>query len=245
MADEKRPHLHVEFFADTKQNKRKSAEAGRPVFDDVEKVRIRFAGDRYNVFVGFAHDQSDAKDEYGHRLTYAQRFPEHYKHFKQGMEYHGDGTPLSEVTFLTAAQRKTLETANVYTLEALAGMDGSNLQKLGMGARDWKNQAQALLDKAAGNADLTRYAAQNEAMAREMAALRQQVAELTGGAVQPPEPPQAPSDTKSPFLDWGDETIRLWIEEQGGEVDRRWGHKTLVEKADALNARLAAQKEAA
>jgi cell division protein FtsB len=249
MADEQRPHLHVEFYMDTREIPNKSREAGRPIYEDIEMVKIRFAGDKYNVHVAPANEYGAKRDPMtNQRLTYAQQFPEHYRAFKDGIEFHGSGTPLSEAPFLTMAKRKELEAANVFTLEALAGLDGTFLQKLGMGARELKNQAEAYLETAKGTAVATKLAAENEAMKAQMEALKAQMAELIaakGGdsgtiAVEP----QATGP--SPFDSWDDETIRLWIEEQGGEKPHhKCSHETLVAKADELNAALAKQQEAA
>lgn len=251
MAEEQRPHLHVEFYMDTREIPNKSREEGRPIYEDVEMVKIRFAGDKYNVHVAPANEYGAKRDPMtNQRLTYAQQFPEHYKAFKEGIEFHGTGTPLSEAPFLTMAKRKELEAANVFTLEALAGLDGTNLQKLGMGARELKNQAEAYLESAKGSAVATKLAAENEAMKAQMEALKAQMAELMAAKAGPTD--AAPNNTPdqraatSPFDSWDDDTIRLWIEEQGGEKPHhKCSHETLVQKADELNAALAKQQEAA
>lgn len=248
MADEQRPHLHVEFFMDTRLNKRKSEAEGRPIYDDVEKAKIRFAGDKQSVLVVFADDVSSVRDpETNKRLTYKERFPEHYKAFQEKREFHGSGTPLAEAPFITAAKRKEFEASNVFTLEALADLDGTNLQKLGMHAREFKNKAKAYLDNAKGSADVTKLAGENEAMRQQIETMQAQMAELMNAKQTEPAKEQAPaSNTPSPFKDWDDETIRLWITEQGGEQPHhKCNHETLVAKADELNATLAKAKEAA
>jgi hypothetical protein len=172
-------HLHVEFFMDAVENKAKSREAGRPVYDDREMVRIRIAGDKLSSVVAPAHDQSSVTNPHTQRrYTYAELHEGPYEAFKKGQEYRGSGTPLEELTFLTAAIRKTLHGFNIYTAEALAALDGTPLQKLGMGGREWKDQAQAYLDRASGTADLSRFAQENADLRAQLEALQEQMAAI-------------------------------------------------------------------
>lgn len=45
MADQKPSQARPEFFVEARRDKKASEEAGRPIFKDVEMVRVRFAGD--------------------------------------------------------------------------------------------------------------------------------------------------------------------------------------------------------
>lgn len=236
-------HLHVEFFADAVHNVRKSAEEGRPIYDDVEKVRIRLAGDPKSVLVAPAHSASSMRDpQTNERLTYAQLHRGPYEAFKRNEAYIGTGTPLSELTFLTASKRKELAGMNIHTAEALAGLDGANLSRLGMGGRELKTQAEAWIAKATGSAGISKLAAENEALKARLDAMEAMMAE---NAPAKDVPADKLSDVISPFSDWDDDTIRAWIVEQGGEnPHHKCSHDTLVAKADELNAALAAQEAA-
>lgn len=236
-------HLHVEFFTDAVHNVRKSAEEGRPIYDDVEKVRIRLAGDPKSVLVAPAHSASSMRDpQTNERLTYAQLHRGPYEAFKRNEAYIGTGTPLSELTFLTASKRKELAGMNIHTAEALAGLDGANLSRLGMGGRELKTQAEAWIAKATGSAGISKLAAENEALKARLDAMEAMMAE---NAPAKDVPADKLSDVISPFSDWDDDTIRAWIVEQGGEnPHHKCSHDTLVAKADELNAALAAQEAA-
>lgn len=236
-------HLHVEFFTDAVHNVRKSAEEGRPIYDDVEKVRIRLAGDPKSVLVAPAHSASSMRDpQTNERLTYAQLHRGPYEAFKRNEAYIGTGTPLSELTFLTASKRKELAGMNIHTAEALAGLDGANLSRLGMGGRELKTQAEAWIAKATGSAGISKLAAENDALKARLDAME---AMMAGNAPAKDVPAVKLSDVVSPFSDWDDDTIRAWIVEQGGEnPHHKCSHDTLVAKADELNAALAAQKAA-
>jgi len=250
MSNDTKPHLHVEFFEDKIENKAKSAEAGRPVFDPQTKVRIKFAGDKHNVLVAPANSLGQMRDtDSNRRLTYAEQFPEHYAAFKKNQKFLGSGTPLTELSFITVAKRAELEAFNIHTAEALAEMDGAGLKKLGMGSRELMEQAKAYLDKASGSADVTRLAGENSALKAQMEAMQAQLLELQSNrAAAPKQEPVSPTVdvSSSPFADWDADTITAWIVEQGGEKPHhKCSFETLVQKADELNASLAKQNEAA
>lgn len=231
------PHLHVEFFTDSVHNPRLSAEQGKPVYQDTEFVRIRFVGDKQNVFVAPAEDFGTARNPDGSRLRYKEEFHKHYEVFKAGAKDLETGTPLESLG-LPASKVAELKASNVFTVEGLAILDGTLLQKLGMGARELKTRAEDFLNKA-NNVQFA------DKLQAENAELRKQIEELAkkvNGGSQPSDEYDAKA---SPFYDWDDETIRLWIEEQGGDKPHhKCSHDTLVQKADELNAKIAAQKAA-
>ena len=167
----------VVFYAEAKENKFKSAEEGRPIYEDVEMVRITFPADRQRTLVARAHASAMAYDERGRRarringrqVTYAELFNEEYRRFKSGQAPTVRGTPLREATFLTEAQRKSLQALQIYTVEQLAA---ANPKHLGMGGVEMVEKAKAYLDAAAGSADVTRLATEN-------AKLREQIERMT------------------------------------------------------------------
>ena len=216
------------FFIHTAENKAKSKTAGRPIFDDVEAVEVRFAGNRQTVSVFPAHAVcGEMQDEDGDSspMTYAQRWPEQYKRFKAKAQQIAAGTPVDELPFLTQARRSELKALSIYTAEALAALDGQELKNIGQGGRDLKNQAQAYLDTAAGTADVTGMASKIEELERMVAELRAEKPEVTG---------------VSEFAAWEPDQIKDWIEEKIGERPRgNPAHATLVKRADEINAGLA------
>lgn len=229
------PHLHVEFFTDSEHNPRLSAEQGRPIYEDKEFIRIRFVGDKQNVFVAPADDYGTARDETGNRLRYREEFYKHYEAFKSNAKALEVGTPLESLG-LPGSKIAELKASNVYTVEGLSMLDGTLLQKLGMGARDLKNRAEDFLNKANNVAATSKLEAENAELRKMIEDLSKKV---NGSQAE------AYDATKSPFYDWDDDTIRLWIEEQGGEKPHhKCSHETLVQKADELNDKIAKQKAA-
>ena len=167
------PYFRAEPYQDFEATKRE----GRPIFRDREVCEIRIAGDRNFAPVVPAHDMWQRVD--GEPITYAQRFADAYARFKDGREQIAAGTPLAELPFLTEAKRAELRALKVYTAEALASLDGKPLSNLGQQGRALKNQAQAYLDNARGNADTS-------AMAQELAELRATIAEMKSAPTEVP-----------------------------------------------------------
>lgn len=228
------PHLHVEFYTESEHNPRLSAEQGKPVYEDKEFIKIKFVGDKQNVFVAPADDFGTARDQNGNRVRYKDEFHKHYDVFKSSAKALEVGTPLESLG-LPGSKVAELKASNVYTVEGLAMLDGTLLQKLGMGARELKTRAEDFLSKA-NNVQVA------DKLQAENAELRKMIEELSK-KVNGDAP--AYDASQSPFADWDEDTIRLWIEEQGGEKPHhRCSLETLVQKADELNAKLAKQKAA-
>ena len=178
--------LVVPFFKNVAQHdEQASKKAGRPIYHDMEIVEVRIAGDRNFAPVFPAHAMWRRID--GDEITYAQRWPKQYARFQENQIQIADGTPLSELTFLTEAKRKELQGLKVYTAEALASLDGKNLAALGQGGRVMKNQAEAFLKSASGTA-------QTVALAAEVADLRAQLAAMRGEVAAQAEPEQEPAE---------------------------------------------------
>lgn len=247
-----KPHLHVEFYTDAIENKRKSIDAGRPIFEDVEMVRVKIAGDPKNTFVAPANAECGRDRETGEKITYKDRFPEHYRFFADHKGEAVIGTPLNEVPWLTASKVQELKALNIMTVEALAQLDGSLLQRIGMGGRELKNQAVAWLDKAEGSKAQAHFAEELSVRDQVIDQLRRDIEALkTGQPVAPVEDDDPDADetvlasADSPFWAWDDEDIKNWIKDNtGARPAGRPSHETLVVKADKINAELAARKAA-
>jgi hypothetical protein len=220
------------FKIHTTKNDAKSREAGRPIFDDMEVVEVRFAGDRNKISVFPALSIcGEMQDEDGntYKITYAERWPDQYKRFKAKSQQIAEGTPVDELPFLTQAKRSELKALSIYTAEALAALDGQPLKNLGQGGRELKNQAIAYLENASGSANVTK-------MAAEIAELRRTVAELTAD--------KAPAGD-SQFASWTSDQLKDWIEEKISERPKgNPSHATLVKRADEIAVGLADEQAA-
>jgi hypothetical protein len=81
------------------------------------------------------------------------------------------GTPLEHAPFLSAGRRAELRALNIYTVEMLADIEGTELKNLGIGGREMKNQAMAFIEE-------SRQGAPNKQMLAELEVLRAQNALL-------------------------------------------------------------------
>lgn len=169
MADNPDDTLWVEFYTEAVEHPNKSLEAGRPIFEDREFVKIKFPADNKRVHTAPAHEMhyvSHMKTQ----MTYAKRFPKHYAVFKEENADFVVGTTLDAAPFLTPAKRAELRAQNVRTVEQLANLPDSALRKLGMGARDMVEQAQAFLKAADSTSEIADLRRQLAALQAQMAA---------------------------------------------------------------------------
>ena len=121
----------------------------------------------------------------------------------------------------------------MYTRIVVA-LDGSPLKQLGMGGRDLKDKAASYLATAHETKGDAALLAEIEALKARLAALEPSEAE--------PEPEELSDEEKaSPFADMEAVDLRNWLAaaDPDLQIDKRWGKKTLIEKADEVNARLA------
>lgn len=156
----------VNFFMDSAINNFQSEKAGRPIYDDVEKVTIIAPGQKNSEFVGRVTDE--------HRF----RWPDLYAKFKAGLEQVPEGTPLEMWPPMSKAQAQNLRALNIHTVEQLAGLPDSGLVLLGMGARDLQTKALTWLKSAEDGKPLAEAQAANERLAAELSVRDQQIEAL-------------------------------------------------------------------
>lgn len=174
--------LHAFFKAVAVKDEHASKAQGRPIYRDEEYCEIRIPGDRYYQPTMPAHAMWKRVD--GDEITYAMRFARQYNRFKEGQEQIAEGTPLSELTFLTESKRQELRGLKIYTAESLAALEGSHLKTLGAAGNELKAQAKAYLEAANG-------AGRAAALAAEVEHLKAQVAMLRDGASGDPDEAEA------------------------------------------------------
>jgi hypothetical protein len=161
-----------------RKNETESIKQNRPVFDDFDVCELRYPGSK-NVGVypatGFSHWIVSPIDGSQQAISYAERFKRQYQQFKAESTQTKSGTPLEYGRFLTEARRAEMRAQNIYTLEALAAIDGAELKNLGMNGRDLKNKAQEYLDEAKLGAPNTQMMAELEALRARNALLEEDI----------------------------------------------------------------------
>ena len=159
--------LYAEFYAHPVQNQQKSADEGRPIYEDLDYIRIMVPGDKSSVIerpIRFGptpmHDNN--------------RFAREYALYKQGAEQVLVGTPLTEWPVISRSQCKELVHFNVKTVEQLADMPDTAVQNFS-GVGVLRNLAKKFIVQAKEGAPLVQM--QNELAKRDedIEALREQV----------------------------------------------------------------------
>ena len=160
------------------ENPLKSLEAGRPIFDDVEHCVITAPGSHdIKVFPAnsFARWVSDPYGRDRVKQSYAERFSHQYQQFKAHVAQTKSGTPLEYAPFLSEARRAELKSQNVYTVEALADIEGDELKNLGPGGRDMKNQAMEYIAASQATAPTKQMLAELEGLRARNAVLEEDI----------------------------------------------------------------------
>lgn len=250
-------HLHIEFKNVAVENRAKSLKEGRPIFDQQEQVHIKFVGDTRKELVAPAHEKCIRDPATNQWVSYAQLYHRHYDAFKSGEAAIGDGTPISELPFLTEARRAELRALHIHTAEALAQLEGANLSRLGMFGRELKEQAKTYIERAKESALESRLSAENASLRTQLEGLMAQVTAMQPGpyrgpatdpmpAINTPVTAQAVAQPDEPpppsvFASWDASALKAFIKERTGAAPKgQPGHDTLVRLAEDANAKEAA-----
>ena len=153
----------VEFYRDAVQNNFKSAQEGRPIFDDFDFVRIMTPGDTRTTVVRKVTDQDK------------QRFQRAWDMYQRGLDQVLEGTPLDKWPGVTTSQVKELQYVNIRTVEQLVSVSDSGIQKLGPGYMQLRTRAKQFLEAAADEAAATAHARENEQLREQMALMQEQM----------------------------------------------------------------------
>jgi len=102
--------VYVKFYIRPKENEAKSAEEGRPIYEDKEYVEIRTPGNTTNIVQRPVTDMDK------------KRFAAAYREFKAGDTEQVIGTPLVEAPWITRSQVEELSYLRIRTVEQLANV---------------------------------------------------------------------------------------------------------------------------
>jgi hypothetical protein len=153
--------LFVIFYKDVVKNERKSIEAGRPIFDEIDLVKIITPGSR-DSFVGDANE------------TYQQRFPTQWARYKAGRSQELSGTPLNQLPWLGVGQIAEFNAVGCHTVEQLVGMPDSVSQKF-MGHHAIKQRASQYLEASKAEAPMLKMQEELKKRDDEISELREMV----------------------------------------------------------------------
>lgn len=217
------------------ENVPKSETAGHAVIETMEVVEVRLAGNKnYSpVFPTDAFWQREGNNV----ITYAERWPDQYRQFKEGSPQEANGTPLEMLRphGVTPEQLSLCRALRIYSIEALHSMDGPPVKALGMNANKLKAAAKAFLaDRDRGAGQLSRI----EELERQLAEFRASSA----GPVPLEEPTQEEVEAAIEAADaayamFSDDDLRVKINDLSGtRPHHRAGRLTLERSLRELEA---------
>ena len=135
-----RRNITPRFFKESVLNEARSREAGRQLYDEVERVQFLIGGDKYHQPVRRVTNEIKA------------RFPDEYAAFKRGEEVCVSGTPVDTWPPLNRTQVLNLKQLNILSVEQLAEASDATIQAIGIGGRTLVKQAIAFIETAKNGA---------------------------------------------------------------------------------------------
>lgn len=194
-----------------------SEREGHLVKKTLEVVEVRFAGSRnYSpVFPAGA----TWKREGNQSITYAERWGDQYRAFKEGDPQEAQGTPLELLKphGITPELVSLCRTLKIYSIEALYALEGERLKTLGMNANKLKDAARAFMSERqtlSGQSD-------------EIAKLKAEIEALKAASSGVPEKDPSADEiaaaiekADSEFSDMSDDDIKAEIAELAGSKPR-------------------------
>ena len=179
--------LAVKFYSKPVQNNFETQKQGKPVFQDVDMIRIEVPGDKNSIADTFA------------RPHHIERFPIQWARYKNAQgDLQETGTPLSHWQLITGAQAEELKAQKFRTVEAIAGASDAQLQSIGMVAgmapHAFRARAQAWLAAAKDSAivqvqadALLKKEQELGEMKAAMQKMQEQLDKITATTAEPPQ----------------------------------------------------------
>lgn len=162
--------LMIERWFDTRPNPRKSKSAGYPIFEEVPWIRIIVPGEKNNSVPERPSTDQDNK-----------RFPRSYETLMTLAKNSAapiDGMPIEHWPRATRSMAMTLKAVNIPTVEALAAVQDSHIDRIGPNGRQLRSEAQAFLAVSKDSAAAQRIQAESDAKDATMADMQRQIREL-------------------------------------------------------------------
>ena len=177
---------YVRFERVAVENKAESLKQGHYVAIDVDFACVTppYSKDvmKFKVQNWFDQLEKDAaKNRFPH--SWIGQFKKAYEAWKNGQELPLNGVPIRGWGIISPAQQETLIKLNILTVEQLAAVTEEGTRRIGMGAIDLKNKAQAWLKtlNKSGKAalEIAELRAENDKLSIETRDLREKLEEMT------------------------------------------------------------------
>lgn len=144
---------HLAFSTLAVENRQKSLDEKRPVFDNIVHVTITAIGSKDSVtkpaLPWLEMCDQQVREE---RLPpeWAMKYRSAYEHFLRGEEAPVNGIPIGMWEGISPAERASCKAIHILTVEDLAVANEEAKRRLGMGALDLVSRAKKYLDAASG-----------------------------------------------------------------------------------------------
>lgn len=163
------------FYKRAVHNEVRSAQEGRPIFVDMDYVRIQQPGETTQV-VDRPAQQSDK-----------QRWPQQWAAYAAGKDQVAEGTPLGLLFPRHPSAVAMLQAIGIMTVEHLANASATAIQAIGMHGQDYVNYAQKYLHGAANGAhfhqlqhELEQQKRNNDRLTKQLDEMSHQMAQMNG-----------------------------------------------------------------
>jgi hypothetical protein len=156
------------FYNRSVHNPIKSAQAGTPIHDDVDFVKIHQPGERLNI-IERPVTQADKN-----------RFSRQWADYIGNREQIPDGTPIDLLFPAHPNVGANLRGLGVHTIEQCAHLSGNAMDQIGMGAQDYVNRANEYMDAATKGVGLHKLHKELEERDSQIRILQSQVGSLRG-----------------------------------------------------------------
>jgi len=158
--------LMVGFYKRSILNRAKSQEAGVPIHESRDFVKIQHPGESLNVVDREVTPQDKA------------RWPNKWAQYEAGVNQIPDGIPINLLFPTKPEIETTLRGYNIHTVEQLANLSAHGIGTIGMGAQDWVNAAKKYMERAEKGIDHHHFETAIAKKDQQIATLTRQVEEL-------------------------------------------------------------------
>lgn len=208
------------------ENIPKSETAGHAVMETKEMVEVRFAGSKNYSPMFPAH--AFWKREGNRVITYAERWADQYRAFKEGNPQEAMGTPLEMLRSqgITPELISLCRALKIYSVEALFHLEGQNLKSLGMNANRLKDAARNFM---AERQNVHAQAEEIERLKAELAAMK--AGEVPADEETPEAIEAAVQIADDEFAGWSDDDLKAKIAELAGQKPRGTPSRETLERS--------------
>ncbi|MFI5223344.1 MAG: hypothetical protein ACHQX3_03720 [Nitrospirales bacterium] len=159
--------LYIQFYSRPIINGAESNEAGRPIYHDIDCVRIMVPGDKLSIV-----DRLASEDD-------KRRFADQFAKYQAGQQTQLVGTPLEQVPWMSRSKVEEYKYFGIHSVEQLANASDSVGQRF-PGFYGDRDKAKAFIEAASGN---NARIAELERLLAEMQAKMQAPAQIAAPAV--------------------------------------------------------------